>query len=142
MRPTVAGVLLVAAIVACHTYRPARLPLPARSVVRLRFDAPRPLDVALPGRDTLRLANITQIEGRVLASRGDTVDLAVRNFWTRGERATVHSSGDAIARVAPIPGHAAEVRRLSKGRTALAAYLGVTGALGFVLALLTATNHY
>src|ERR687895_64886 len=106
-------VVIVAAALAsagCFTYRAQPTPVPGPDQVRVRFFPARRLDVAIPGHDTLRLADVTEVEGRVLAVRGDTLSLAVRNARTaNGSRAPGLGAVDATALVPVGAGQLVEV---------------------------------
>ena len=115
----------------CYTYRATPAPLPTTRV-RVRFDPPQTVDVASPGRDTMRLAEVTALEGDVIQVRGDTVSLVVRAVRARGGRLPAPPSGSTV--VVPIGvGRVIEARRVDATRTAL----GVAAGVGFgLLALL------
>jgi hypothetical protein len=110
----------------CFTYRADPAPVPGPTRVRVRFSPPRPFDIAIAGRDTLRLADVTELEGRVLAVRGDTLRLAVRDARTAmGAAAPGLGTTDATTLVPLGAGRVVEVRRLDAGRTALVVLAGV-----------------
>lgn len=116
----------------CYTYRAAPAPLPTTRV-RVRFDPPHTVDVASPGRDTMRLAEVTALEGDVIQVRGDTVSLVVRAVHARGGRLPAPPSGSTV--VVPIGvGRVIEARRVDATRTALAVAAGVGfGLLAFLI---------
>ena len=121
-RAPIAGqALALLASAACHSYRAVPLPVPERSLVRVRFETPRTLHLVGRVRDTtrtVRIDDVTMIDGQVLAARGDTLDLGVTVAWRGRERATgVPIANRAI--VVPDPGRPAEQLRASTGRTAL-----------------------
>ena len=135
------ALLLVAvlAIASCYTYRAEPAPTVGASRVRVRFHPPRPVDVAAPGRDTVRLEGVTELEGRVVAVRGDSLHLALESART----ASGQAPGLGIARATTViqlgAGRVVEVRRLDGPRTALAG-LAVAGAgLGVLLLVAIAT---
>jgi hypothetical protein len=114
----------------CYTYRAAPAPLPTTRV-RVRFDPPHIVDVAAPGGGTMRLADVTALEGDVIQVRGDTVSLVVRNVHARGGRLPALAPGSTA--VVPIGvGRVIETRRVDATRTAL----GVAAAVGLGLVAL------
>jgi hypothetical protein len=114
----------------CVAYRPESAPAPGTSGVRVRFDPPRAVDVATVGAETRRLADVLQLEGRVLATRGDTLTLAVSGLLTRDGPVPGLGRTGSTAVVFPGPDRLIEVQRPDRIRTPLAV-LGVA-AVGFL----------
>jgi hypothetical protein len=131
MRPPLITLTVLLLGSGCYTYRAAPAPMPTTRV-RVRFDPPHTVDIAAPGRDTMRLAEVTALEGDVIQVRGDTVSLVVRNVHARGGRPPALARGSTA--VVPIGvGRVIESRRVDATRTAL----GVAAVVGFgLLALL------
>jgi hypothetical protein len=120
MRPSIAPLAVVVAA-GCYSYRLAPVPAPERALMRVRFETPRTLPVVVGDRDTVNLRGITAVAGRVVAGRGDTLELAVDRVWRQGERPSVISAiwEGARAVVVPDPTRPAEQRAFSVGRTLL-----------------------
>ncbi len=132
--PLAAPALALLASTGCLAYRLAPVPAPRGAVVRVSFETPRTLDVAVRDGDsirTTRVDGVTRVEGRVLATRGDTLDLLVTAVRTGRERVT---GMPAVSRAVVVqePGRPAEQLRVAKGRTALAlAAVAAAGAAAF-----------
>jgi hypothetical protein len=117
----------------CHVYRATSAPLPDGAQVRVRLSSPSAVALALPGRDSVQLEGVTQIDGRVLVVRGDTIRLRatrIRRIGTHKRSARDVPKGGTLNVVAE-GGNALEVRRLSTGRTVAAV---VAGTFGFLVA--------
>ena len=123
----------------CYTSRAAPSPLPT-SRVRVRFDPPRRVDVAVPGSDTMRLAEVTTLEGDVIQARGDTLGLFVRSAHARGGRLPLPPPGSTA--VVPIGvGRVIETRQVDAARTALAVAAGVGfGLLALLISAIIAVG--
>jgi hypothetical protein len=119
--------------VACFSYRPEATLAPGPDRVRVRFDPPERVNVAVAGRDTLRLAGVTELVGRVLEVRGDSLKLDVRDWRTRGDVPRRLGRGSSTAVVKLGPGRVVDVWRVDRARTGLAV-LG-TAALGLFAAI-------
>ena len=108
-------IALTATAAGCYSYRAELALVPDRARVRVRFAAPRSLDVAVAGRDTVRLDGVTVVEGHVLGSRGDTLDLELRDARAGGaSTADVVKRGATLA-VVPGAGQIIERRGLDRG---------------------------
>lgn len=138
MRPAhVIAILLLFIGTGCGSYHLEPAPMPGTTGVRVRFDPPRPLDVAVAGADTLRFVDVRQLEGLLLAARGDTLTLAVTEAIT-GEGPVLGLVKDRSTAIL-LPGHGGvtEVRRPDRMRSTLAVLGGV--AIG-VLAIFVVTT--
>ena len=138
MRRTSVLVTVLLLSAACFTYRAEPAPLPGPSHVRVRFDPSRPVAVAVAGRDTMRLSSVTEVEGRVLAARGDTLTLSVRGARDAGVRVGGLPAGGATAVVRLGAGSVTEVRRRDNTRTGLAIAAG--GAVALLALLIAALS--
>lgn len=123
----------------CFTYRAEPAPMPGPARVRVRFNPPRDLAVAVPGRDTLRIDNVTALEGHLLEVRGDTLSLAVRRAQVGVATVPGLAGADATTRVPVAAGRVVEVRELDSVRTALIIVgVAVSGALLLIIAAIGA----
>ena len=134
----VASALALSTTTGCYSYHAEPAPVPAHTLVRIRFDPPRPLAMALAGRDTLHLHGVTALEGRVLSVRGDTLDVAARSVRLGRDLVPQVSSGGATVALPPGTGQVVERRRLDRGRTALAVV--AAGGAGLVVLLAAALS--
>jgi hypothetical protein len=143
MRPLsmVATALLL--VTGCFTHRAEPAPMPGPDQVRVRFNPPRSVDVAVAGRDTMRLSDVRQLDGRVVAARGDTLTLALRDVRVSNGSVPGVVSGSSTAVVRLGAGGVAEVRRLDKTRTTLAVLAGAgIGLLALLIAAIASTPVY
>jgi len=126
----VVGIPLLLIGTGCGSYHLEPTPRPGTPGVRVRFDPPRPVDVAVDGADTLRFIDVRQLEGVVLAARGDTLTLAVSAVLT-GEGPVPGLVRDrSTAIVVPGQARVTEVYRPDRLRSTLAVLGGVAiGAL-------------
>ena len=135
-----ATVMLAVALAACHSYTPAtsRAVEPKRDV-RVRLAAPRDVAARTSSGDTTRVAGAWMLEGRVVASRNDSLHLRTS------------SARDASGRPIAVPRHAVvalplsdvaavDLRRVDAGRTAFAVLGGV--ATVFLVALVAALGSF
>jgi hypothetical protein len=124
---------------ACHSFRAMATPVREQALVRVRFDPPGEVDFASPDGGTRRLTDVTAIEGRVVAWRGDTLQVAVRSVRTSVRTHAASVRPGTTAAVAPGPGRFTEQRQLSVRRTALAVGgVSVTAVALFSLLILLA----
>ena len=122
---------------ACHEYRPVLVAdLTPSTMIRVRYDPPRDLVVR---HDTTgaALRQVSQITGRVVARRGDSLEVRVGSLL----RAGTAPSGAAPETIVAVPLDTATVRarRVAPGRTALT-ILGVLGTA--VVALFVACGDF
>jgi hypothetical protein len=121
---------------ACTSYRVAPTPAPRGAAIRVSFNAPRTVDVTDrdgdPGRP-MRINGVTMIEGRVLATRGDSLDLAI-TAMRAGRRRLTSVSGASVATVVPDAGRPAQQLRIDNVRTALLS-VGMSAAILLAAAL-------
>jgi hypothetical protein len=116
---TAARVLALVIAAGCHEYRPARAPLQARSTVRVSFDRPRTLTVARSSGDSVRVDDVTQVEGLLRAVRGDTLDIELRSIRPGAAARTVGRRSRAAVTVVPPYERPVEVGGVSAAGTAL-----------------------
>jgi hypothetical protein len=131
-----AVVAFLFASTACTSYRVAPIPAPLGAAVRVSFNAPRAVDVTDrdgdPGRP-MRIDGVTTIEGRVLATRGDSLDLAI-TAMRAGRRRLTSVSGASRATVVPDARRPVEQRRTDRVRTVLLS-VGMSAAIVLAAAL-------
>jgi hypothetical protein len=93
--------------------------------VRVRFAAPRALRLGMPAGDTVALGGVREVTGRVLAARGDTLEVRVEALAP-----AVPGIRDSRGRVVLGGGDRLAVRRGSATQTVA---LGLAAAVGLVV---------
>jgi hypothetical protein len=111
-----ATLLLVAS---CYSYQRAETAaIPAYAEVRVRFASPQDVAIASSASGQATLVGADQLGGRVLSTTGDSLQLHVMTASDRTGR-PLGLPADATTWVVRGPTTRVDVRRLSRGRTAL-----------------------
>ena len=123
----------------CHSLRPVTVGASRGKVVRVDFRAPRTVSVSGRGASALQVDSVTRLEGRVVAVRGDTLEVALGDLWRPREPVRDLPVG-AHATVVPGPDDRLRHVRTEVVATVLTMALVATAFVGIVFAAWASSN--